>query len=249
MADLCVLQSALDISAALLAAGQLFMDDSEDSDDSDNDAESERPGPGQGRNKGPRRSQVMAPTEDTHWWKFITSEEVANPTSFAGKLFRRRFRVSFLRFQNIVASAKTWTMPNGSPVFPLPRVSGRRVIPVEIKVLIGLRFIATGSSFDLIAELSETSETVARVSALKFCRQLRLNWGAEWCSPLTGDALKEQMLVFARCGFPGAVCSTDVVHLAWDRCPAGDLSLSNINFARLRINTLLMIEKARYGKI
>ena len=44
MADLCVLQSALDISAALLAAGQLFMDDSEDSDDSDNDAESERPG-------------------------------------------------------------------------------------------------------------------------------------------------------------------------------------------------------------
>ena len=41
MADLCVLQSALDISAALLAAGQLFMDDSEDSDDSDNDAESE----------------------------------------------------------------------------------------------------------------------------------------------------------------------------------------------------------------
>ena len=49
MADLCVLQSALDISAALLAAGKLFMDDSEDSDDSDNDAESERPGPGLGK--------------------------------------------------------------------------------------------------------------------------------------------------------------------------------------------------------
>ena len=36
----------------------------------------------------------------------------------------------------------------------------------------------------------------------------------------TGADLDHNLAVFASLGFPGAYCSTDGVHVAWDACPS-----------------------------
>jgi hypothetical protein len=43
----------------------------------------------------------------------------------------------------------------------------------------------------------------------------------EYCKPPTGEAKQMHMDLFSLCGFPGAVASTDCVHVRWWTCPAG----------------------------
>ena len=46
------------------------------------------------------------------------------------------------------------------------------------------------------------------------------NW-AEWCTlPSDGKELGTVMKIFERVGFPGCIGSMDVVHIAWEKCPA-----------------------------
>ena len=211
------LRRGAEAAVAAVAAWTNLMSDSDESDE-------EAPPTRQG--KGPREHVERTPTVRTNWWLMIDSEEVRDPMSLVGRRFRRRYRVSFVRFQDLVADASTWLKPNNSPVFARPfSVADTRPVPVAIKVMLALRYLASSASFEMLGELSQTSESLARVAAMTWCREFSKRRGVDWCSPPTGDALKEQMYIFARCGFPGAIFSCDVVHLAWDKCPAGLASI------------------------
>mmetsp|Transcript_1471 Transcript_1471/g.5292 ORF Transcript_1471/g.5292 Transcript_1471/m.5292 type:complete len:168 (+) Transcript_1471:3-506(+) len=84
-----------------------------------------------------------------------------------------------------------------------------------------LRWLALGCPYDAIAEMAQTSETLVRITCQKWVHEFTTRCFGAWVRPPEGGDLAEQMEIFARCGFPGAVASADVVHIAWDQCPAG----------------------------
>jgi hypothetical protein len=125
------------------------------------------------------------------------------------------------RFFELVETTKSWMRDDKKPVFP--RGSGRgdkKTIFVEIKVLMALRWLARGETFDTIGDLSETSETAARVNCELWVKEFALReWGA-WVKVPEGEDLRREMEVFARMGLVGCGFSMDAVHVWYDACPA-----------------------------
>ena len=107
-----------------------------------------------------------------------------------------------------------------------PRSDDKKTVFMEInlKVMIALRWLASGSDFDILGEISQTSETTARVSCLLWVEEFVKHMYAVWVHPPTGDDLKKSMAIYARLGFPGAAWSMDAVHVHWNKCPAGEFS-------------------------
>jgi hypothetical protein len=153
--------------AAQAALGLLSGAKRQDEDEDEDEEEKKDKPPGKARRpdeeekKGPRAKLARMPVVQTKWWMLITSTSVKDPASLLGRRFRRRYRVSFARFSLLVEDAKSWLEPNGSPVFSRMKSS----VPVDIKVMLALRFLASGADFDMLGEMSDTSETCARVSA------------------------------------------------------------------------------------
>jgi len=192
----------------------MLLDSSDDS--SDDEVRENRQG------QGPRERQERLPSAETKWFKMIDSAAVHVPGSYWAKKFRRQFRVHIDRFLDLVETTKSWMRgDDGKPVFP--RGSGRgdkKTIFVEIKVLMALRWLARGETFDTIGDLSETSETAARVACETWVHEFALReWGA-WVKVPEGEDLRREMEVFARMGLVGCGFSMDAVHLWYDACPA-----------------------------
>ena len=116
--------------------------------------------------QGPRERAERLPTAQTTWWKDIHSDAIRRPGSRVAKLFRRRYRVSFERFLQLVEMTKGWEYPDPAnpdkqkKVFPQQRTDDdQKIVFVEIKVMLALRWLGSGASFDMLGELSQTSET------------------------------------------------------------------------------------------
>ena len=172
--------------------------------------------------QGPRERQHRVPSAQTKWWKMITSESMNDEDSRNSRLFRRRYRVRFSRFKSLVEDTKSWLKPDGSPVFARLSAAGindAKTVFVEIKVMIVLRWLATGASFDLIGELSETGETTARVTCITWVTEFVHRRWTDFVYPPEGEELKKVMKVFDRLGITGAAFSMDAVHVHWARCP------------------------------
>jgi hypothetical protein len=206
------------LSPALLSGALTVLEAALDSDDDDE--------PVNRQGQGPRNRAARKPSSETKWWKDHKLAEANGPGSVEARRFRRRFRVSHKRFLELVATTKTWTTNVGGeerPVFPQCGEHDRKTVPPEIKAMLALRWLATGASFDTLAELSETSETTARRACLDWCRHCAANLHKKWvCVP---DDLQGRMEIYGKLGFPGAAGSMDVVHVALDKCSASTRSI------------------------
>jgi len=185
-------------------------------DDSSDDEEPNRQG------QGPRERPPRVPTRLTRWWNMITHSQFMVEGSNIAKVFRRRYRVYPSRFKDLVVQASTWTFVDSDKLVFAPRrdLYDERTVFVEIKVMLALRWLASGASFDMLGELSQTSETTARVSCLNWIKYFVASQYAIWVHPPTGEYLRETMEIYMKCGFPGCVASMDCVHVAWGMCPA-----------------------------
>ena len=138
------------------------------------------------------------------------------------KLFRRRFSVPFSMFRDIVEEAREWPGQNAK------RRGDRAVdcvgtlgVPLELKVLGALRMSAKVCSFDAIAELSGMS--VSTMQSFyhhfwdKFVREFKDRW---FTYPTTALEAEDNLAVYGRLGFPGAIGSVDCTHVLWGRCPS-----------------------------
>ncbi len=88
---------------------------------------------------------------DVGWGKMLRDPELQNPYSRQAKKFRRRFRVSFGLFNYIVDLCRQVNLFNTK--------AHKRSIPLEIKVLIGLRILGRGNCADDIEEMSGVKES------------------------------------------------------------------------------------------
>ena len=152
------------IMLALLRGAAMLADDDDDGENR--------------QGQGPRERAERLPTAQTTWWKDIHSDAIRRPGSRVAKLFRRRYRVSFERFLQLVEMTKGWEYPDPAnpdkqkKVFPQQRTyDDQKIVFVEIKVMLALRWLGSGASFDMLGELSQTSETCARVSCETWCSE------------------------------------------------------------------------------
>ncbi|CAM9849583.1 unnamed protein product [Hapterophycus canaliculatus] len=98
-------------------------------------------------------------------------------------------------------------------------VAGRECVPVELKVLGALKVFAGGNSFYDVASFSRMSVTTAEVSFHHFCDKFSQGLWKTWVKLPEGDDLNKVEEIFRKCGFPGAVGSTDCTHFKRDGCP------------------------------
>jgi hypothetical protein len=178
------------------------------------------PGPGRSgtRGAGSRPGGSERPHVDfkgTKWGKMLAHPSVSDPRSKQGKLFRRRFRVPYPVFLQIVADALER--------FPseIPDCRGRLSAPLKIKILGWLRTLGRASCFDDVSELSGVGESTAQAFFHEFNSWMVEKYKGVYLRSPTNEEAARSEAQFSRYGFPGCVSQADGVHIAWPACPYG----------------------------
>ena len=102
-----------------------------------------------------RRASSRPNYWDSVWGRMIRHQDITDPNSFVGKKFRRRFRIPYVLFRDVL----------------LPQCRQRNVfssvnksqIPLQFKVLISLRMLGRDEVPDTCGELSFVGESTCNV--------------------------------------------------------------------------------------
>lgn len=156
------------------------------------------------------------------WWTMLAKGDCKILGHPQNKLFRRRFSVPFSMFKDIVEESRLWVLDNGKLMGETGSdCIGVEGVPLELKILGALRMSAKGCSFDAIAELSgmsiSTMHTFYHFYWAKFVTVFKERW---IYYPTTAAEAADNLKVYSRLGFPGAIGSIDCTHVMWGRCPA-----------------------------
>jgi Plant transposon protein len=156
---------------------------------------------------------------NTTWMLMLAerTEQLSDSTSKAARDFRRDFRLPYPVFLQLVAAAKEkgWLRCQEYDV------GGRPSIPVELKLLAILYVLGSGAPLRTVASLSGMSEpTLCRVLH-RFCEAFAADMYDEWIRPCESEEdVIRVMRHYAQLGFPGAVGSSDCMHISWDKTPS-----------------------------
>jgi hypothetical protein len=145
-------------------------------------------------------------------------------TSREGKLFRRRFRVPWDVFCDLVKKS-TDSELFGKNARMKYDFCGRSICPIAIKVLGILRILGRNWCCDDVAEASGMGESTVRLNFHTFISNFVERYYDDYIHRPSGQKLANMMKVYEKMGLPGCIGSTDCVHVKWDRCP---LSLTNL---------------------
>lgn len=156
------------------------------------------------------------------WWTILQKGDCKIEGHPQNKVFRRRFSVPFTMFKSIVSEAREWiTVGDKKMGDTTVDCVGTDGVPFELKVLGALRMSAKGCLFDAIAELSGMSISTMQLFYHKFWEKFVTVFRARWIYyPTTAAEAVDNLAVYARLGFPGAIGSVDCTHVRWFRCPA-----------------------------
>ena len=176
--------------------------------------------------KHSHRAKCRTEYLQTRWMKLLNNPATSIRTSYAGKLFRNRFRVPLSLFNKLcdIFKQRGWMQRAQVDCF------GRPSVPFELKLLTALRFIGRGECFDTLQEL--TGELVSAEVIRKFI----IEWAEKMVelkseyvvvpNPEDNNEVKEATEMYRKLGFPGCIGSTDCVNIALGCCPH---SMKNIH--------------------
>jgi hypothetical protein len=182
-----------------------------------------------------RSKRVASPPRDTNvdfmsstWGKLLAklSRIPGGPSieSREGKLFRRRFRVPWDAFVDLLQKTKDSNL-FGDCTLKSFDCCGCRICPYAIKLLGVLRILGRNWCCDDVAEATGMGEATVRKGFLEWCENFVERYYNTYIYRPEGEKLTKMMDVYSRMGLPGCIGSTDCVHLKWDRCP---IRLSNL---------------------
>ena len=123
-----------------------------------------------------------------------------------GMLFRRRFRVPYPMFEELVKMTRenNWFTEGCD-------CTGRPSAPLELKVV--LRILGRGYCFDGVEELCFISAEVLRIFFYTFCELFAAKYFSIHCSyPKTKEEIQNTSNIYSRMGLPGCIGSTYCVH-------------------------------------
>ena len=174
------------------------------------------------KNKVGRRLYDRPIYAQSTWWVMLEKGDCKIPGHAHNKLFRRRFSIPFSMFKDITEEAREWIGRNGKRLGDRTTdCVGLSGVPLELKVLGALRMSAKGCSFDAIAELSGMSISTMQAFYHDFWDKFVDVFRDRWIIyPTNAVEAADNLAVYSRLGFPGAVGSVDCTHVYWGRCPA-----------------------------
>ena len=195
-----------------------------------------------GKNKRPGRetgrSLYLGPEpeqnrwESSLWWvKYMDSTKDYNdPSTKIGKKWRLRFRIPRPVFDEIVsitrAATKLDARGNIVPVFREKDATGRATPPLELYLMGVFRVLGRGWCFDDVEEATEVNQESHRRFFHKWTEWWsKTQWSKYVHPPETKEEIHAVMETYRRLGLPGAIGSTDGVHLSWLGCPASEKNL------------------------
>jgi hypothetical protein len=144
------------------------------------------------------------------WGKMLRNPDIADPDSYVAKKFRRRFRVPYPVFAEIL-------LPQCIEVNIFDTV-GTSVIPLELKILCALRILGRDAVADDCNEMTEIGESTANVIYKTFVTNFEKHFYEKYVRFPAGYELQQVMETYRRLGFPGAVGSIDCTHIKWSLC-------------------------------
>jgi hypothetical protein len=152
------------------------------------------------------------------WSALLQHPEVGDETSPTGRKFRRKFRLPYSKFLDLLEQSKEYNPKWADKPPGEGHGKGPARHPFRIKALSVLRMLAKGLDYDDLEDITGISESSYKVfvpqymhflATVVYAREVKLP------NPDENPFLE----VFARLGFPGAYCCIDGVHLSWDNCP------------------------------
>ena len=158
-----------------------------------------------------RRQTPLRPNYwDSVWGQMLLHEDISNGSSYIAKKFRRRFRVPYALFKEIILP-----QCEAMKVFPVQRKSP---IPLEFKILICLRIIGRDAVADECNELTHIGESTCHTIFKEFVKNYSRIFYDAYVNMPTGSDLVETMETYRRLGFPGCIGSIDCTHVKWSAC-------------------------------
>ena len=139
-----------------------------------------------------------------------------NPV-YSLRQFRQRFRVPralFFRLRDdlVAHNPRVWSQRKDC--------FGKWGQPTDVKVLLCLRYIGTGRSFDDLDDSSRMARETARQYVNQFYIDVNEIYGAEFYNRYPNRAeLKEIAERYEDAGFPGCIGAVDCTDLIWKNCP------------------------------
>ena len=109
----------------------------------------------------PRSNEGYDPISslDSQWYKRYVKYPHAKQNAKHFSLFRRRFRMPYQSYLNLVHEARD---NNWFPQYEKYNAIGQKGIPLDVLILGALRYLGRGSTFDDIFDATDVSEEVHR---------------------------------------------------------------------------------------
>ena len=156
--------------------------------------------------------------DDHHssWSCYVNDGPWMYPSTKYGKLFRRRFRLPWQAFKEIVCMHREEHDFNEGP-----DAVGRPCVPIELKILGVLRVLGRGYTFDDVAEHVVSGEEIHRVFFIKFVDVYASKYVDRWvAAPKTSAELLKKTTEYREAKLNG--CAGDTANI--QRIPPHDSS-------------------------
>ena len=150
------------------------------------------------------------------WYKRYVEEPEHHLNRKHFKLFRRRFRIEYHSYCDLVDEARKgmWF-----PQYEGFNAVGQQGICLDILILGALRYLGRGWTFDDISKATNVSEECHRRFFRDFCLACREHLYPKWVKrPETAEEVDDCMSEFKEAGFDGCIRSADVTHVILEKC-------------------------------
>ena len=154
----------------------------------------------------------------SEWYKRYVLEFRKHKNRRHSEKFRRRFRMPYTSFSELVDTART---DNWFPSYEKCNALGQKGVPLEILILGALRYLGRGWTYDDISERTGVSEEVHRIFFKAFVKAVRNHMYPVWVKrPETDEEIADCMSEFTEAGFNGCIGSADVTRVIIEKCHA-----------------------------
>ena len=149
--------------------------------------------------------------------RFFNPVAPPRPGELAWDIFNENFRIPLPIFNWILACARE----DGRFPFEAPPNGGHEPTPMCLKVAAFFRWLAVGSQVNVHCEASGCSRQTLQAFFPVFGDWIVERFYHEWVRfPRSSVEVAILEKPFRKLGVPGAICSQDGVHIAWNRCPS-----------------------------
>ena len=173
------------------------------------------PPPTAKKKRAPRGVLARKDTEDDPLEAYVRNFLMLEPESSMAKKFRKRFRLPYPNFLQLVASVSE------SKLFDRwcgHKRNNKQASPIELLVLGSQQYLGRGWMFDDIEENTAISKEVHRTFFHRFIKfGSTVLYEKYVLTPVFVNEAKTHMREFEEAGFPGCVGSSDATHIMTDR--------------------------------